>query len=362
MSGGREFELREIVALNLDDLAIRDLERLGFGVIEGTELAALTGRIDRLRLPPGLSEARAVELAQQTAPAASFDLNTLYSPRNQPDCDSNCLAEELMSWNSSAARCGYGLRVGMIDTAVAPDHPSLRAAELTTRIFRGRDRLSSAAEHGTAVASLLVGASDSGVPGLLPKALLFAADAFHARDDGDRADTLDLIRALDWLITEQVAVINMSFSGGANELLATAVEQSAQLGVILVGAAGDRLNGKVETFPAAYEAVVAVTAVDSRLRPYRAAARGAYLAFAAPGVDVPLARAGGGTVVQTGTSFAAPFVSAAFALLRGSDRDGDSETARALLRDAARDLGPPGRDPIFGWGLVRVPTTLRCGT
>ena len=154
----------------------------------------------------------------------------------------------------------------------------------------------------------------------------------------------------------------MSFSGGANELLATAVEQSAQLGVILVGAAGDRLNGKVETFPAAYEAVVAVTAVDSRLRPYRAAARGAYLAFAAPGVDVPLARAGGGTVVQTGTSFAAPFVSAAFALLRGSDRDGDSETARALLRDAARDLGPPGRDPIFGWGLVRVPTTLRCGT
>nr|MDJ0969033.1 S8 family serine peptidase [Kiloniellales bacterium] len=204
-------------------------------------------------------------------------------------------------------------------------------------------------------------AAESGVTGLLPRAQLFAADAFHARDDGDRADTLDLVRALDWLIAEQVTVVNMSFSGRGNKLLATAIDESAQRGIILVGAAGEQRDGKARTFPAAYDAVVAVTAIDSRLRPYRAAARGPHLAFAAPGVEVPLAKAGGGKIVQTGTSFAAPFVSAAFALLRGSDLGDDSESAHALLRASARDLGPPGRDPIFGWGLVRLPKSVSCG-
>ncbi len=249
----------------------------------------------------------------------------------------------------------------MIDTAVAPQHASLRRAALTARSFRGGDRRPSSAEHGTAVASLFVGAADSGVTGLLPRAQLFAADAFHAREGDDRADTLDLIRALDWLVAEQVTVVNMSFSGGGNKLLASAIDESAQRGTILVGAAGEQRDGEGKIFPAAYEAVVAVTAVDSRLRPYRAAARGPHLAFAAPGVEVSLAKAGGGTVVQTGTSFAAPFVSAAFALLRGADLEGDSESARTLLRANARDLGPPGRDPIFGWGLVRLPKSVSCG-
>src|SRR5689334_16742507 len=86
------------------------------------------------------------------------------------------------------------------------------------------------------------------------------------------------------------------------------------------------------------------------IRPYRKANHGAYVAFAAPGVDVPA-----GTTSRTGTSYAAAFVTAAVAetVLRGLAQGPPAIERR--LAAAALDLGPPGRDPVFGWGLVRFP-------
>ena len=98
--------------------------------------------------------------------------------------------------------------------------------------------------------------------------------------------------------------------------------------------------------------VVAVTAVDPNLRPYRHANRGVYIDFSAPGVGLRTAKPGGGVKVQSGNSFAAPFVTAAAALER--TRGIPASQVRQALARRAQDLGAPGRDPVFGWGLVRL--------
>jgi subtilisin family serine protease len=103
-------------------------------------------------------------------------------------------------------------------------------------------------------------------------------------------------------------------------------------------------------YPAAYPSVVAVTAVDSRGQVFRLANRGDYLDIAAPGVGVRHAKSGGGFAASSGTSFAVPFASTAVARLRQL-HPGDN--ARELLCQSAQDLGPPGRDNIYGYGLLR---------
>ena len=78
---------------------------------------------------------------------------------------------------------------------------------------RSADRAASDTEHGTAVASLLVGQGDGLVAGLAPKAQLFAADAFYGSGPSSAADAFDLIAALDWMAEENVNLVNMSLSG-----------------------------------------------------------------------------------------------------------------------------------------------------
>jgi subtilisin family serine protease len=75
---------------------------------------------------------------------------------------------------------------------------------------------------------------------------------------------------------------------------------------------------------------------------------------AAPGVDILSAKLGGGYVRESGTSMATPHVSGAAALLWGADPRASAATIRARLDAAVDDLGVPGRDPAYGFGVVDV--------
>ena len=97
--------------------------------------------------------------------------------------------------------------------------------------------------------------------------------------------------------------------------------------------------------------MVAVTAVDARGRVFRLANRGDYLDLAAPGVDLLHAQAGGGYTSSSGTSFAVPFAATAAARLV---RLHPGEDTMARLYAAAEDLGPRGRDEIYGHGLLQL--------
>jgi subtilisin family serine protease len=96
--------------------------------------------------------------------------------------------------------------------------------------------------------------------------------------------------------------------------------------------------------------VVAVTAVDAKGQVFRLANRGDYLDLAAPGVSMRHALSGGGYAASSGTSFAVPFAATAAARLRQLH---PGENALEALYQTAQDLGPPGRDNIYGYGLLR---------
>jgi len=242
------------------------------------------------------------------------------------------------------------LRVGMIDSDVDLTHPSLARSRVESRSF-----VSESAKkpnfHGTAIASIIAADTDDYV-GLAPKAELFAAEVFEDDErEGEIASTLSLIKALDWLISSRVDVVNISLAGPPNRLLESALRRVAERGILIVAAAGNGGPGAEPMYPAAYPDVVAVTAVDSKGRVFRLANRGDYLDLAAPGVDLLHAKAGGGYASSSGTSFAVPFAATAAARMLKLH---PGEDTMALLYESAEDLGPLGRDDIYGYGLLRL--------
>jgi subtilisin family serine protease len=245
---------------------------------------------------------------------------------------------------------GLGARVGIIDSAVDTSHPAFADSDIETRSFLPR-KADSPAAHGTAIASIIA-ANSSQYLGLMPNARLYAASVFRLDDDlGSIADTVSLIRALDWLIAADVEVINVSLAGPPNRLLERALVRAATTDTVIMAAAGNGGPMAKPMYPAAYESVVAVTALDSSDRVFRLANRGDYLALAAPGVDVMHAQQGGGYAASSGTSFAVPFAVAAAVRLKSAEPDID---VVAGLIDMARDLGKPGHDQVYGYGALRV--------
>ncbi|MBM6596389.1 S8 family serine peptidase [Microvirga pudoricolor] len=273
-----------------------------------------------------------------------------------------CQPPSSVEWNSlvkwsgpNASSCGTVPLIGMIDTGIAVGHDALKDQSIEALAQPSPRSLASLKDHGTAVAALLVGKQGSETPGLLPHARLLAVDAFY-RDGNtaDRTDVTSLVSAIETLAERGVRVINMSLSGPANEVLQKAIAAAQAKGIVIVAAAGNNGPGAEPSYPAAYPGVVAVTAVDHDLKVYRRATQGSYIDLSAPGVNVWTASAEGTGRSRTGTSYATPYVSAAAGMLFASHPTLDAKGLQARLEDFARDLGKPGRDPTFGFGLVQM--------
>ena len=235
----------------------------------------------------------------------------------------------------------------MVDTAVDLAHPAFKGGRVTQRSFLPAGVSRAKAGHGTAVASLLVGGERLG---LLGGARLYAAAVFRKRgDDGANTDAELAVRALDWLVGQGVAAINLSFGGPRNRILEAAVLRVEQRGIEVLAAAGNGGADAPPVYPAAQAGVIAVTALDARLQPYAHANHGAYIAFAAPGVDVWAAAPGGGGKYESGTSYAVPFATAVVAAAKAAQPAAAPAALEQSLAARAQDLGAPGRDPVFGW-------------
>lgn len=342
----------EMVVILAPGQDVAPLQAAGYGVLAQRDNATLARRAARLRLPAGRSEAEARAEIARLLPGSDADLNTLYRPDAMTCEGEDCAAQRMIGWQPADPRAVP--RIGMIDTGVNPDHPALQGQALEVRQVALEGRDAAGRRHGTAVAALLIGRPEGRAPGLLPSARLIAVEAFHSRADGAAADAFSLLEALDRLIQSEVAVINMSFSGPENAILRQIVTRADAAGIGLVAAAGNGGPGAAPAFPAAWPEVIAVTAIDAARQPYRQAARGAHVDMAAPGVDLWTAASVEGGRLRSGTSYAAPFVSAALAL--GMAQGGLSAAdARRRMFDCATDLGEPGRDPVFGHGLVGWP-------
>ena len=206
--------------------------------------------------------------------------------------------------------------------------------------------------HGTGVAGTIV--AHSRLVGGAPAARILAIRAFAANpQNGAESTSFVVLKALNYAAQQNAQIINMSFAGPADPLVQQALAASFARGIVLVAAAGNAGPNSPPLYPAADSHVIAVTATDAGDRLFAQANRGAYVAIAAPGVDIlMLAPEDKVLQVNSGTSFAAAYISGLAALLIDRNPGITPDGIRAALTATAHDLGPKGRDDQFGAGLA----------
>jgi hypothetical protein len=278
-------------------------------------------------------------------------------------CDpQRCYGPELIEWRAHLATCTAGVKIGVIDTTVDTAHPALAWKKLDVRRRPGHDPTAPPHSHGTGVLSLLTGHPKSGTPGLIPDASYVVAEAFETNRFGKpESNTEVLLWALEQLDRAGAQIINMSLTGPRDELVHQRLMQLSEKGVVFVAAAGNGGRDAPPAFPAAYrDEVIAVTAVGRDQRPFAEANRGDYIDLAAPGVRIWTAMANNKQGMQSGTSFAAPFVTALVAaiyknaLLQENNRVQVSAKPEAVAL-AHLSTNKIERDDTVGMGLVRAP-------
>ncbi len=303
------------------------------------------------RLPPDVAPAVAIRALERREPATTVGVNHAYrdAPGSAPGAAGRTYADGLLGW--PAEGCPAQGPVGLVDTALDPDAPGLRGVSITSRNVSARAPGADTG-HGTAVAELLAG------PGRLRSVRLYHAAVVGAVPGADPAAGVDdIVRALDWLYSQGVRVVNISLAGPYNKILDRGLKAAADRGMIIVAAVGNDGAGTPPRYPAAFDFVIGVTAVDADLRVYDRASRGDHVDFAAPGVDVFVPLDGGR--YMTGTSISTPFVTARIAADPGPV--GSVEAARASLARRAVDLGASGRDDTFGAGLATAASPCGAG-
>jgi len=368
--GDSAFIPNEVLVVGLDPASIERAKALGFKAdLQAIALKASDHIITHLTVPPGLDAVRGQELLARELPDHRFELNKVYRlyratvreekpgqpDKGKPTTAECCFARRVIGWKETLAPCARGLKVGVIDTDIDEAHPAFAGRTIHRLDFSPDGRSAPPNWHGTAVQSLLAGSPLGGAPGLIPDAEFFAANIFFSDERGEMAaDTLSLLKALDWMRNFGVKVVNMSFSGPRDELVAEAIEKLSKKGIVFVAAAGNEGPTAAPSYPAAYPQVIAVTAVTKDLRNYRYANRGDHIDVAAPGVDIWTAMPGGRAGYHSGTSFAAPHVTAILAVEPPSRLKQDK--ADMLDGLPVIDLGRQGRDPVYGRGLLVAPS------
>lgn len=354
------FVAGEIIVLNINSEDLQSLLNEGYSILE--ERAVGGGQTYyRLAVPDGLPLPDARDAVRSLPSGQDTDFNHYYRPeRGDANCiGENCAAYELVSWpysvQEASLSCADVGAIGMIDTGINEKHPVFDGADMTVIRLADQELPASKASHGTAIAALIVGQPGSRVRGLLPHVRLVAVDAFHRSGRDERADAFTLVEALYTLAAEGVTVINLSLAGPQNSVVEAALgDLASRQGIAIAAAAGNGGPRSEPVYPAAYEEVLAVTAVDRNKRVYRRANRGGYIDLAAPGVNVWTAASIRGAKWKTGTSFAVPFATAAVALVRARHPEKSPEEVFQKLKSTASDLGETGHDPVYGSGLLQA--------
>ena len=334
----------ELLAFSPSAQAIDAAQARGFRIAREQAIGDLDFHLVVLQPPARMSTAKALRDLREADPAGTYDFNHIYMGVGEAALGAAESPRSESADTGGAAKSAP--RVGLVDSGVEVSHPVFQGAIVHTW---GCGEHLFASTHGTAVASLLVGQSTT-FHGVLDRAELYAADVYCNAPTGGAVDAL--AAAFAWLAQQRVAVINVSLVGPDNAALAQIVRTLTSRGYLLVAAVGNDGPAAPPLYPASYPGVVGVTAVDSHRHVLIEAARGNQVMFAARGADMSAAVIGGKYSAIRGTSFAAPIVAALLAQSMSVPDSSASNEALESLAKSAIDLGPPGRDLTYGFGLV----------
>ena len=345
-------------------------KRYGLAPVQVDQLNALGLIMGQFKLGRSPSAQEIKKQLRQTHPRWVVDLNT----RNSLLADSSTAAAAPVPRLFALKQLGLSptddasptpMRLGVADTAFELWTP-LRVSRLVVHDVLGVNDVPASTEHGTAIARLIAGAPlTNGFSGVAQGVELFWARTVRIADGQPRSNTAIMTRAVNWLAEQGVTVINISQGGPGDDVLKEVFARLVERPVLVVAAAGNSGPSAGPVFPAAYPGVLAVTAIDADANAYALANRGGYISLSAPGVDVwvpstALDQNSGpmrGGQYLSGTSFASALVAGSLAYADRNLWQASNGARIARLCGSARDLGEPGRDPVFGCGLLRLPRT-----
>ena len=300
---------------------------------------------------PGLKRLGALRYAE---PARPRDAHVRFTdPLSTPE-----LGYHLYAIGANAAEPpGPGFPVTILDSGIDLAHPDFAGRPDTVELNPQLVDVSDAEEyHGTAVASTAAAAVNGvGAEGVYPQALIRTYDL-------PTLSSPSLIRGILTAVAAGSSVINLSLGGPrASRAEADTIAYAVGTGSLVVAAAGNELDeGNPIVFPAHYPHVLTVGATDRAGAASVFSSASAAVDLAAPGEELPLQHPTDPTrhIPQSGTSFAAPIVSAAAAWIR-TVRGAMNPTQLAdLLRSTAKDVDVLGFDVRTGFGLLDIPAAL----
>lgn len=256
---------------------------------------------------------------------------------------------------------GKGVKVAILDTGIAPNHPDLTNAWRDARDFAGSQYGASDAQgHGTHCAGIIAARDDAGgVIGVAPECDLYVGKVLGDNGSGDVSAVVAGIR---WAIDKKVDVLSMSLGSSAgDEQLEGAIKAALAAGIVVVAAAGNE-GPSLDTigYPAKYDGVISVGAIDRQRRVTNFSSRGKRVDICAPGDQITSCWPPSALAKLSGTSMATPFVAGVVALCVAqhkltAPKDAPRLTPAQMLdlvRKTAVDLGAPGFDTTAGFGLI----------
>ena len=245
---------------------------------------------------------------------------------------------------------GKGVRIAIIDSGIDADD-----AEIKGRVIASYDAVGGAFaphSHGTAIAGVIV--AHAKLVGVAPDADVIAIRAFtgDGKTDGAEGTSYQILEGLEFAAAEKARILNMSFAGAHDAMLARSLAKLRSNGVAEVAAAGNGGAKSAPLYPGAEPGVIAVTATDARGKLFGMANHGSYIAVAAPGVDILLPAPGDAVQIASGTSIAAAHVTgiAALALQRYGKLTPDALIA--VLDAGAHKPDPAATADEYGAGVI----------
>lgn len=244
---------------------------------------------------------------------------------------------------------GDGIKVAILDSGIDAGHPLLNGASIE-RIKLVDDHEKSFLGHGTAIASI-IGGQLEGSLGLAPSASILSIEVLDQFGEGDAFTVAKgVVEATD----RGSDLINLSLGGDfSSPVLESAVAYAREKGVLVVAAVGNEGIPEV-AYPARYEGVIGVTAVDLMGRPSAFANYGDGVDVSAPGVQVNTAWEEDEIVSFSGTSGATAFVSGALVAEMSKNPHLTEAQLVDVLYGNANELEKPGFDEWTGHGVLSV--------
>ena len=251
---------------------------------------------------------------------------------------------------------GTGVKVAILDTGIDLDHPDLAVAGDVTFVY-GTTSGDDDHGHGTLIAGIVAALdNDIGAIGVAPEVSLYAVKVLDYKARGKMGDILS---GIEWSVDNDMQVINMSFGSllGMKSSIRKALANAYNAGTVIVADAGNSGNasgtGENIWAPARFQPVIAVGATDQQGARRADSSTGCTLELMTPGDSIYSTAMGGGYGYLSNTLVSSPLTAGVAALLIASGVSGGAEV-RYRLRSSAEDLGAPGWDTQYGWGVINA--------